>query len=66
MKKILSLGIVLTALVSSGFAQGTLKEAHPDSLVITLTNNLDISRIDEPISLTLVSIGKKFSHFNCS
>ncbi len=64
MKKFLSLGIILMALISSGFAKGNPKEKYTDSLVITLTNVLDLSRIDEPISLSMVSIVKKFPHFN--
>ncbi len=64
MKKILSLGIVLTALISSGFAEDNPKKKYSDSLVITLTNVLDISRIDEPISVNMLSIVKKFPHFN--
>jgi hypothetical protein len=64
MKKILSLGVILAALISSGFAKENPKVISSDSLVITLTNVLDISRIDEPISVAMVSIVKKFSHFN--
>jgi hypothetical protein len=64
MKKILSLGIVITALISSGFAKDNHKEKYSDSLEITLTNVLDISRIDEPISVNMLSIVKKFPHFS--
>ncbi len=40
------------------------RDEFPDSLLLHLTNPLNASRIDEAIFVDIVSIQRKFSHFN--
>lgn len=46
------------------FSFGLAQSQYSDSLVIFLTNPLDIQRIDEPITINLLSIEAKITHFN--
>ena len=59
MKMIASL-VVLTALFSSAFTLVNAEEKNADSLVIFLQNRLNVSRVDEPVSIDLAAITKRF------
>ena len=58
-------GIVLmTALFSSVFTVVNAEEKNADSLVIYLHNRLNVSRVDEAVSIDIAAITKKFSGLN--
>ncbi len=65
MNKTFGIGIIaLVLFLSNGFAKNSQKSQYSDSLVIFLTNPLNIGRTDEPISITVLSLEKKIPHFN--
>lgn len=62
MKKIAGI-VLMAALISSAFTPVNAEEKNADSLVIYLQNRLNVSRVDEAISIDVAAILKRFPGF---
>jgi hypothetical protein len=64
MKEFLGLALAGLLVVSPSSAEENLKANESDSIAVYLTNVLNVSRIDEPICIDIVSIQQKFPDLN--